>query len=189
MLGNPAIDLIIGYGALTARLMSERSLSKPVLIPLAGGPKVFALPINDGKSGKKNFSYLVYSQTAAEDLTTFKHLTGAAEVHVLVDALHLELIKSPGAIDNVSRKAGVKLHVVPCGKDVDAIIKRLPKSGVVYVTPLLRLTDAERRRVFAAINARKLPSFLWLGDPKLNAACWPRKRAASTIYELRDARR
>ena len=62
--------------------------------------------------------------------------------------------------------------VIPVGTDVQASLKKIPSDvDSVFVTPLFNLSTEQRKELYNALNAKKLPSFSGLGkeDVELGA--------------------
>ena len=169
MLADRGVDVVLVFGFLSAIDVGQRrDLPKPVLVPWAPDPAFSGLPLKGRISGWRNFSYLVYPRTFDEDILTFKRLTRAKTVHVLADAI---VLKRCGAAIEALRKRAEKasrltLAVVSVDPPTAAsALAAIPKRGVeaIYVSPQVRMSDAERTRLFAGLRERRLPSFSMLG--------------------------
>ncbi|MCA9665535.1 MAG: TolC family protein [Myxococcales bacterium] len=169
LLADADVDMVIALGFLVAiEAASRRDLKKPVLVPLAPASRVFGLPFDRKRkvSGKKNFTYLTYPNAFSEDLHTFKQLFPFTTVYVLVDKLALDAAakKADGVRARLQKEHKCTIKIVPVGASAKSALDALPATAsAVYITPLSRMSDAERKRLFAALTERKARTFSMTG--------------------------
>jgi outer membrane protein len=191
MLADPDVDLVLAMGSLGALDVARRKkLSKAVLAPLAVDPVFSGLPRDKSgkRSGKKNFSYLVYSSSFLEDLQTFKRLTRAKTQHVLVDRLMKKWMPALSTLSAKAKKIGVTLSLVPVDDQAKAALSAIPKDAkAIYLMPLPRLDDRERVALLSGLRARRLPTFSATGRAEVERGALATQQRG--VDMLRAARR
>ena len=163
---DPDVDLIIVFGLVaTGDMVTRPMLTKPVIAPLAPDPRLTGLPVEKGTSGKKNFNYLAYTGILEEDLAAFKKLAKATTIHLLVDRrLHQLLPKIDDEAEEIGRKLKLQLPLIKAADTASKTLERIPADAqAVFLTQTPHLPDAERKQLFAGLNARKLPTFTRAG--------------------------
>ncbi|MGD8835983.1 MAG: hypothetical protein PVJ19_13655, partial [Desulfobacteraceae bacterium] len=166
-LGDPRIDLIITFGLLSSHeAASRKSLAKPVIAPFIVDEKMQNIPMNDkGASGIKNLNYLTSFQNFERDVTFFLEMVKAKHLAVISDRAVMEAFKGlRNQAFELAQAKNIVIDIVGAGDTADTILEEIKKSvDAVFVTPLVRMPQAEFIRLIAGINARKLPSFSLLG--------------------------
>jgi outer membrane protein len=174
LLQSPAVDLLVVVGPIsTAVVADEPTLNKPVFAPMAIDPRFSGLPLHDGASGKRNFSYLVYQSNFAEDIATFQQMVGARTIHLVYDENVLAAFpKLEQMARDVTRSVGAKLAGVGVADSAEAALRRIPaEAHAVFVAPLIRMSTDEKAKLYEGLIARRLPSFTSAGrvEVKLGA--------------------
>ena len=174
MLADAEVDLVVSFGTLGMLDMVARSaLPKPVLVPLAFDPRFMGLPVEGDRSGKKNFSYLVYTGTFFEDIKAFRELVGVSTQHVIVDRLILEAMPRVAELAaDVKQNLGITLVPVAAEPTADRTLAALPAGATaVVIAPLPRMPMAEKEKLFAGLARRKVRTFSTTGraEVKLGA--------------------
>jgi len=170
LLASPAVSLIIAVGPMVTAVMARQpSLSKPVFAPLAIDPRFSGLPEQDGKSGKDNFSYLVYQANFAEDIKAFCDLVRQKTVYLLYDEKELEAFpRLEQMAVEATQVVGAQLVGVGVATSAKQALERIPRQAkAVFVTPLVRMSTEEKRKLYAGLEARRLPSFTTVGRPEI----------------------
>jgi hypothetical protein len=178
--------------ALWARSMSPgaKSSRKRCSRRWAVDPVFSGLPRDKSgkRSGKKNFSYLVYSSSFLEDLQTFKRLTRAKTQHVLVDRLMKKWMPALSTLSAKAKKIGVTLSLVPVDDQAKAALSAIPKDAkAIYLMPLPRLDDRERVALLSGLRARRLPTFSATGRAEVERGALATQQRG--VDMLRAARR
>jgi outer membrane protein len=172
LLADPEVDMVLAVGFLGAMILGNRSdLPKPIYAPLAADTDYSGLPRKDKVSGKKNFGYLVYNKAFHEDILAFNALVKAKRIHVLADKLVLRSMPNPlAALKQLVASTGIELAVVPIGEGVDSAIAALPKDlENAYITPLVRMTEKDRRALFNELRSRRVRSFSMSGRSEVES--------------------
>jgi len=172
LLADPDVDIIIALGALSSQEAARReSLAKPVVATMVVDQELQGFPYTDGRSGKRNLSYITNVQSLDDDLLLFKDAVRFSHVAILVDAGIL------AGLDDFSREKSAQLSKmleapltpVPVAGSLTLAIQQLPDAvDAVFVTPLLRFSEADIAALSDELIARKLPSFSTYGVTELN---------------------
>ena len=168
-LGDRRIDLIITFGLLASHeAASRKALAKPVIAPFIVDEKMQNIPMNDkGASGIKNLNYLTSFQNFKRDVTFFLEMVKAKHLAVISDTAVMEAFRGlRNQAFELAQAQNIVIDVIGAGDTADTILEEIKKTvDAVFITPLVRMPQAEFIRLTAGINARKLPSFSLLGRP------------------------
>ncbi len=165
-LRDPQISIILAMGLLAANDVGQRpKLPKPVLAPFVVDAKLQGLPLENGRSGRKNFSYLTLPWSFERDLVAFREIASFDDLIVLSSELFLENI--PGLRERVVESAktqGVRATVISVGTSAAEALAKIPANAkAVYLAPVPHLSQAESDLLIQGLIDRKLPSFSSLG--------------------------
>jgi len=170
-LADRNVDLVITLGILTSQQAARRAtLPKPVIAPLVIDPQLQGYPLVEGRSGRKNFTYVADFQSVANEVRSFHQIVGFKYVVALVDDSII------GALPQLATKAtelaaalNVRIGIVRAGNDVPSALASIPEGvDAVYVTPL-RFDENQLRELARGLAARKLPTFSVVGRSELEA--------------------
>jgi outer membrane protein len=170
-LADRDVDLVITLGILTSQQAARRAtLPKPVIAPLVIDPILQGYPLVEGRSGRRNFTYVAYFQSVANEVRAFHDIVGFRYLVALVDDSLL------GALPQLAAKAtelaatlNVRIGLVRVGSDVNAALASIPEGAdAIYVTPL-RFDSAQVRELARGLAARKLPTFSVVGRSEVEA--------------------
>jgi len=165
------VDVVITIGILTSQQAARRaSLSKPVIAPLVIDPILQGYPLTEGRSGRRNFTYVADFQSVANEVRAFHEIVGFRNMVALVDdSLIGALPQLAGKATELANALDVRIGIVRVGADPAAALASIPAgTDAVYVTPL-RFDDAQVRALAQGLAARKLPSFSVVGRSELEA--------------------
>lgn len=159
-------DIVFCLGILPsqAAACSERRLDKPVVAAPFIDEETFRLPYKANRSTRRNLSYIVIPGRVKRDLTAFKDLVAFSTLHVFIEKEYVAGL--PGLKDVAERfekLLGVEIRLVPVTDDVDIAFTEAVGAEAVYITPLMRLTDAQYGRLVDGLAERNVPSFSFLG--------------------------
>lgn len=192
----PEVDLVLAAGVLVAQEAArpDRPLPKPVL---AGFMQDAALvPF----SPKTNFAYILSQNRIDNDMAAMRELFTFERLHVVVDeVLARNLDGVAAAAARLQDELDLPLQLITVRNDVEEALAAIPDSvEVLYVTPLWRLNDAERRRFYEHLAARGIRTFALLGQTDVDlgalAGLAPRaetrlaRRLALNLLALADGR-
>ena len=173
-LADPEADfvLVAGMRAIAAAADPARSLGKPVLGATVADPDLLNLPIDAaGLSTKANFAVVAGRNRSLENLRELRSVMPFASVTVLADP---DWMPGAPAAENwrllLERELGVPVALAPVADTAAATLASLPAdTQAVYVMPALRLDPKERAALYAALAARRIPAFSFLGQPEVEA--------------------
>lgn len=166
LLGDPDVDVVITVGVVASHAAATRPrLAKPVIAPFIADRRLQNLPYRDGRSGVHNLSYLDSATQIFDEIAVFRDLVPVDNLVVLVSGLILDAV--PGFIEAVEHEAGsVGLDVGVVRVETtaaEALAGLSADTQGVFITPLMRLSDAEFQSLVDVLNQMKLPTFSYLG--------------------------
>lgn len=170
-LADKSVDMVITLGILTSQQAAQRtSLPKPVIAPLVIDPVLQGYPLTEGRSGRRNFTYIADFQSVGTEVRAFHDIVGFRYLVAMVDESII------GALPQLASKAtelantlNVRIGLVRVGADVSAALAGLPEGvDAVYVTPL-RFSEAQVHELAAGLAARRLPTFSVVGRSEVEA--------------------
>lgn len=187
LLGDPQVNIVLAMGVLATSDVGQRPrLDKPVLAPFVIDARLQGLPLKNGRSGRKNFSYLTVPWSFDRDVTAFRDITPFDEMIMLASKQGLDVV--PGLSERIiasAQSVGVKVQIVPVGDSIDEALARIPaNASAVYVSPLLHLPEAEWDKLVQGLIARKLPSFSQLGRVEVERGLMAGTRPDSNFKRL-----
>ena len=170
-LADERIDLVVTLGVLSSHAAAGfDSLPKPVVAALVADPALQGFPLENGASGKRNFTYLTDFRSIEEQLLAFgkavpiEHLAILADVDILAAMPRLSAVKREQAREAL----GAHVEIVPVSDSLQPVYERLERADAVFVTPLNRFDSDEMRGLAEALIELGLPSFSMLGGEELD---------------------
>jgi outer membrane protein TolC/ABC-type uncharacterized transport system substrate-binding protein len=170
-LADREVDVVLTLGILTSQQAARlTALPKPVIAPLVIDPVLQGYPLTEGRSGRRNFTYVADFQSVANEVRAFHQIVGFKHLVALVDeSLMSALPQLGGKATELAAALNVRIDVVRVGADVDAALAALPAGAdAVYVTPL-RFDENQVGELAAGLVARKLPTFSVVGRSEVLA--------------------
>jgi len=170
-LADRDVDVVLTLGILTSQQAARRAtLAKPVIAPLVIDPVLQGYPLVEGRSGRRNFTYVADFQSVANEVRAFHEIVGFKSMVALVnDSLLAALPRLASKATELAAALNVRIAIVRVGDDVNAVLASIPADAdAVYVTPL-RFDDAQLRTLAQGLAARKLPTFSVVGRSELEA--------------------
>ena len=170
LLNDPEVDLLLAFGVLTSHDLAHRGpLAKPTVAPFTVDRAIQDYPLLQEASGVHNFCYLASPSPIRRDIQTFSQLLPFRRLAVLTNRPYLEAI--PSLTDELAANLadkGIAMTSVAVDSSAEAALAALPKEiDAVYVTPLLRLPQAELQALIEGLKVRKLPSFSYFGHSEV----------------------
>jgi outer membrane protein len=170
-LADRDIDVVLTLGILTSQQAARRtSLPKPVIAPLVIDPVLQGYPLVEGRSGRRNFTYVADFQSVGNEVRAFHDIVGFKHMVALVDdSLMRALPQLATKATELAAALDIRIDIRNVGADVNVALASLP-AGVdaVYVTPL-RFDDAQVRELARGLAQRGLPTFSVVGRSELEA--------------------
>ena len=161
---NPQVDFMILIGGVSIKgALINGTFPKPTIGLGIIDPDLQEIPLQDGKSGIQNFSYIWAAQDFEKELTQFKQLYPFENLSVLADSASVITFnqqKARQAIDSFSELFSTTINIVPVTGDIPGSLLDLPSgTDAVYLTELYGKTSSDIKQIANELNARKLPSF------------------------------
>jgi outer membrane protein len=164
-LADRDVDLVIAMGVLTSQHASRlKALSKPVIAAIVIDPILQEFPLVEGRSGRRNFTYVADFQSVAQEVRSFHEIVGFRHMAAVVDSSLLEALPRIAVkASEAATELNVRISLATATGDVAEVLAKLPEGiDAVYVTPL-RFNEAQQRELAQALIARRLPSFSVVG--------------------------
>jgi outer membrane protein TolC len=170
LLRDPEVDLLLAIGVLTSHDLAHRGpLPKPTVAPFTVDRAIQGYPLAQTASGVRNFCYLAPPSPIRRDMQAFSELLPFRRLAVLTNRPYLDFI--PALTDELAANLaskGIAMTSVAVDSSAEAVLSALPKDiDAVYVTPLLRLPQAEFQILIEGLKSRKLPSFSYFGHSEV----------------------
>ena len=165
-LADTSVDLIVTTGLLGSFAAAEKTaLEKPVIALMVGDIELQGYPHSEGRSGKRNFTYLYDYSGIAGELEHFQDLADFKHVAMLVDAEWIAAVPTlEPELPRLANTIGARITLIPARDDAAATLDRIPADAdAVYVTPLLQFDWAELEVLSNGLALQRLPSFSSVG--------------------------
>jgi outer membrane protein len=164
-LADRDVDVVVTLGILTSQQAARRtSLPKPVIAPLVIDPVLQGYPLTEGRSGRRNFTYVADFQSVATEVRAFHDIVGFRHMVALVDdSLLAALPALAGKATELAKVLNVRIDLVRVNSSVADALASIPEGAdAAYVTPL-RFNEAQQRELARGLAQRKIPSFSVMG--------------------------
>jgi outer membrane protein len=170
-LADREVDVVLTLGILSSQQAARRvSLSKPVIAPLVIDPILQGYPLVEGRSARRNFTYVADFQSVANEVRAFHDIVAFKYVVALVDQSLLAALPALSTkASDLATALNVRIGIVRVGDDVNAALASIPEGvDAVYVTPL-RFNDGQVHELARGLAQRKLPTFSVVGRSEVEA--------------------
>jgi outer membrane protein len=166
------VDVVLTLGILASHQAAHRAtLPKPVIAPLVIDPELQGFPLKNGTSGRANFAYAADFHGIGNDVRAFQKIVGFKHLVALVDEALLDAL--PELHDkaaDLAKELNTSITILRTSDNADAVLAAIPADAdAVYVSGLLRFSDAELHDLALGIEARRLPSFSAIGRSELES--------------------
>jgi outer membrane protein TolC len=167
LLNDPKIDLVLSLGMLTSNDVCKRThLPKPVIAPFVMDADVQGMPRKGKGSGVKNLNYLVSLRTVIECLDYFKRIVDFDRV-VFMNPIFVR-DAFPEAMkwgEKFMEQTGLGMDVIWVEEPYEDVIAQLkPDMQAIFITPIVHIPREELKKIIAAVNRLKIPTFSHMGD-------------------------
>ncbi len=160
---NLKADLVLSIGGLSTKSLSNlRNLSIPVIGLGVVDPFIQNIAFENGKSGKRNFTYLLTSRDIGTEIKSFQKLAGFNRLTLLIDpAVNKTLQGSLGEqfIDSIQNKLGIEVKIVVAEADIDSVKSNLANSDAVYFLAMISRSKEYISSISDFLIEEKIPSF------------------------------
>jgi outer membrane protein len=169
-LADPGVDVVLALGILASHQAAHRrTLAKPVIAPMVVDPVLQEFPLANGRSGRSNFTYTADFHGIGNDVRAFQKIVGFRHLVALVDQALLDALPELGAkAAALAQELNTHITIVRTADTAAAALSAMPADAdAVYVTGLLRFSDAELQALARGLAERRLPSFSLIGRSEL----------------------
>jgi outer membrane protein len=170
-LADKSVDVVLTLGILSSHQAAHRtSLPKPVIAPLVVDPVLQGYPLNEGRSGKRNFAYAADFQSVGNEVRAFHDIVAFKHMAALVDgSLMVALPQLASKAEELAVALNTRITIVRVAGDVPAALASIPADAdAVYVTPL-RFNEAGVTELARGLAARRIPTFTVVGRSEVEA--------------------
>ena len=160
---EPEVDLVFANGVLCTEHAARTE--SPLATPVVGGLCIADLGQGQQEDPNSKVHFVLTSNRIHRDLSVFRQLVGFSRVHLCMDEVLIQGL--PGfqaARARLEKSLGLEIIPLPAGKEPSSVLKALgPEVEAVYLTPLLRMSDAHWKRLVQSLNERSIPTFSLFG--------------------------
>ncbi|HHP7242976.1 MAG TPA: hypothetical protein ACFCUD_14980 [Cyclobacteriaceae bacterium] len=132
-------NLIISIGGLsTSSLAQLANLPTPVIGLGVFDPAIQDIPFKLGKSGKRNFTYLLTSRDIIEELQSFQKLAGFEQMTLIIDPALNKTLAGAGStrqvlIDSIQNELNITVDIAVAGT-LDETKSSVANAEAVYLS-------------------------------------------------------
>ncbi len=156
-------DFIIAIGGLSTKSLSQLpSLPIPVIGLGVIDPFIQQIPFENGKSGKKNFTYILTARDIVEEIKSFKKLVGFEQLILLMDPAanrSINLSMRQVLVDSIEQELDIQVSIVQAVENVEDVIQNIDSAEAVYFTSLISRDQAHVKAISDYLIEQKIPSF------------------------------
>ncbi|PIE41232.1 MAG: hypothetical protein CSA49_04470, partial [Gammaproteobacteria bacterium] len=164
-LKDDKIDIIIALGLLNANYLARTPLNKPVIAPFIIDPQLQDIPLVDGRSNLKNFTYITDKTRPTDFISTFQGITPFNKFAIVVDNAITDSIPSIKKVEKIFKTAGLDARMIPAGQSGEETLRNIDSEQVeaVLLAPLPRFNLTQIKTIADGLLARKIPGFTFNG--------------------------
>ncbi len=156
-------DFIIAIGGLSTKSLSQLpSLPIPVIGLGVIDPFILGIPFKNGKSGKKNFTYVLTARDIIKEMKSFKKLVGFERLTLLIDPVTNKSIDESVRqvlVDSIQQELGIEVSIVQAVEDIEDAIQAIGSAEAVYFSALISYDQAYVEAISEYLIEQKIPSF------------------------------
>ncbi|MTI32475.1 TolC family protein [Xanthovirga aplysinae] len=161
---DPEVDYIVCLGVLSgAILLNKGDFPKPLIIYGIEDPVIQGVSMERREtSGIHNLSYILTSESFANDLAVFLELYRFKKLGILLDQELIELLPLKSEqLDSLMAKRGFEIEVIPVMDQEDSIIVSIPEDvDAVFLGYFTDYVEEENlKKLLEEVNQKGLPSF------------------------------
>ncbi len=165
LLSDPEVDLVLAGGVIASQEAALwENIPKPVIAPAILNPDLQGIPHVDGKSGKKNLSYVHSPSRITREIEYFLEIIPFKKLVVLTsksfaDAIPHYMERSNKLAENI----GVEIMNILVDKSAQEALDAIPDDAqAVFVGTMFQMPEEEFSKLAQGLIDKKLPSFaLW----------------------------
>jgi len=165
-INDKSVNIVLPIGVLASHYASRKHrYFKPLIAVNVLDHVMQKIPFKNGHSNKKNFSYFERFFSLESDIKQMKTLVPMKNALVLIQK---SLIKNSPSIKRYLKRKftqnDINATILGVSKDFKQELSGVEFSyDMIYVTPLLFLSEQERSTVYSILSEKELKSFSALG--------------------------
>lgn len=166
LLTDNEVDIVIGYGVLASYDLARRNiLPKPVIAPVIIDTAIQKIKNQNGTSGVKNLSYLIFPGTYERDIKLFKEIVDFKNL-LMIHCKFYELGMPNLQIsdEDLSKQLGVNVKRISVEKEVDRLLKSIPENIDAVYLDFLPISRSEFKKLLKELNEKRFPTFSFFGE-------------------------
>ena len=159
---DPDVDMVLLVGGISSQLaLSKNSLRKPTFAPFIYNVTLSGLTQSGNFSSIKNLNYLTDESTLQDEIHTFKRIVPFRHLVILADESQYRLFsKTTEQAIRQSQQDGVELSFLTVAQSDDSLVSKIPpNTEAVMLAPLPRLSEKDKKILYAGLIERKLPTY------------------------------
>jgi len=167
LLADRRVDLIVATGPLGSLEASRMSnLARPVIGTWILDPESQQVPLVDGASGHKNFTYITVGNLLEADIAALELVVPYEHLVVVGSAGWVGALPGDGAV--LDRIGDGKSSFLVSDGTVASIIENLPgDADAIYLMPMIDMSSDEVSNLLEAFIERRLPVLSLTGEPEV----------------------
>ncbi len=185
------VDLILLQGLIASQAAANfPNPKKPMLSMLVADRVLQGFPFKNGKSNKKNFTYVSTSTSIEQELKAFHQLIPFKQLVLPIDPVIMRAMpKLKSMIDRIQQNMKFTVNFVTVSSSMTEVIDQWPAAtDALYLPPHPRFSNQDIRDFADQLNQRNIATFSLLGRSDLELGFLATLNGR-TIDELRFARR
>ena len=156
-------DLVLSIGGVSTKGLSKISnLSIPVIGLGVIDPHLQNIPYSRGKSGKKNFTYILTTRDLISEISSFQKIAAFDDLTILNDPVigkSIDPLQGKNLLDSLNESLGIAVKMTPATEDVSKVIEQIGKPSAIYLSPLLGKNDDYVKAISDYLIEHDIPSF------------------------------
>lgn len=159
---DPDVDMVLLIGGISSQLaLSKDNLRKPTFAPFIYNVTLSGLTQSGNFSSIKNLNYLTDESTLQDEIRTFQRIVPFRHLLILADESQYRLFsKTTEQAIRQSQQDGVELSFLTVGQSDDRLVSKIPPNiDAVMLAPLPRLSEKDKKILYAGLIERKLPTY------------------------------
>ncbi len=186
-LNDDEVDLILTAGIMLSRhiVIDKPELTKPVVDGFLQDLETGELLVDqEGHSTLKNYTFAHAPLRSSRDLEEFRKMVAFKNLGIVVDSLFIQYVVDMDTWSKpIKEHLDCKITVLRANELAQDVLKQCtPDMDAVYLTPAIRMSEAEWQKVIDGLNEAKLPTFSMMGHEDV------RKGAMAALTPDMDSR-
>jgi outer membrane protein len=161
LLADDGVDVIITLGSLASHEAARRKeFSKPVISPLIVDPTIQETPIQNGRSGIKNFNYVSPFLDTSGIIKSFAEIFHTRTLGAIIQKSSMDTVpKIREKAAAIEAEKGIKIKFLLAEEKAEDVLAQITEDiDSVYVSNLYRFSDEELIALANGLIERKIAS-------------------------------